>query len=77
MTTKHGKVFVSKDYEEDTPYIFAITLNDHKPNVMLYNAIKRYSFWKNFINNYKAGIVYFENQFIKHEILQMLKTINA
>ena len=75
--TKNGKVFVSKDYEIQSPFIFAMTTKDHKPNVMLFNAIKHYNFWKNFIANYKAGVVYYETQSIKHEILSMLKQINA
>ena len=54
MITKNGKVFVSTDYDKSTEFIFSMTTNDHKPNVMLFNVIKKYNFFRNFMNNYKC-----------------------
>ena len=50
---KEGKVFISTDYDKNSDAIFSMTLKDHKPNIMLFNAIKKYNFWRNFANNYK------------------------
>lgn len=68
-----GKIFVSFDYLKNSPFIFSMTLKDHTPNTMMFNALKKYNFWKNFIDNFKLGNVYFENQKIKHSIYELLK----
>lgn len=67
------KIFVSNDYDKYSPYIFAITLQDHTPNTMMLGALKRYRFWKLFIENFKLGNVYYENQKIKHTIYEIIK----
>lgn len=63
---KNGKIYVSSDYIKETNRIFALTLSDLKPNVMMIQSLRKYTFWKNFIENFNIGIVYFENQEIKH-----------
>lgn len=68
-----GKVFVSSDYDRYSPYIFSMTLKDHKPNIMMFNAMRKYNFWKNFLENFKSGVVYFENQKIKHNMYSLIK----
>lgn len=68
-----GKVFVSSDYDKFSPYIFAMTLKDHTPNTMMFNAMKKYNFFKNFLVNFKLGLVYYENQKIKHEIYELIR----
>lgn len=35
-----GNIFVSFDYDVSSPFVFAITLQDHKPNTMLINSAK-------------------------------------
>ena len=68
-----GKVFVSLDYDNFSPFCYSMTLEDHSPNTMMFNALKKYNFWKHFIENYKLGNVYFENQKIKHNCLELIK----
>lgn len=68
-----GKIFVSNDFLKNTPFIFSMTLKDHTPNTMMFNSLKRYNFWKNFMDNFKLGNVYFENQRIKHNVYELLK----
>ena len=65
MISMNGKIFVSADYDKFSPYLFSMTLKDHSPNTMMFNAMKRYNFWKLFLENFKIGNVYFENQKIK------------
>ena len=60
-----GKCYVSKDYDPYSPYIYAVTLKDHQPNTMLLRSISKYKQWKFFLENYKYGNVYYENQKIK------------
>ena len=54
-----------------------MTLDDHKPNLLMYNSMKKYNFWKLFINNFKLGIVYFENQKIKYNMIELIKNFIA
>lgn len=71
---KEGKCFVSKDYDPYSPYIYAVTLKDHTPNTMLLRSVSKYTQWKFFIENYKYGNVYYENQKIKkytNDIIRM------
>lgn len=70
-----GKIYVSSDYDKHSPYIFATTLPDHTENTMLIKSAKRYSCWKNFIENYNIGNVRFENNKIKNITLELIKNI--
>lgn len=73
MIGTNGKIFVSKDFDKYSPFIFSITLQDHSPNTMMINSLKKYNFWKTFVENFKLGNVYFENQKIKHTCYEVLK----
>lgn len=68
-----GKVYVSQDYDKYTPFMFSMTLKDHTPNIMMYNSMKKYSFWKSFLENFKLGLVYFESQKIKQRMYEIVK----
>ncbi len=48
-----GKIFVSNDYDKNTHYMFACTLQDHTPNTMLLSSISNYHCWKVFTKNFK------------------------
>ena len=73
MIITNGKVFVSLDFDKYSPYLFSMTLKDHSPNTLMFNAMKRYNFWKLFLENFKMGNVYFENQKIKHNLYELIK----
>lgn len=49
---KMGKVFISTDFIPESPFIFSMSLEDSKPNIMMIKALKRYKFWRNFLDNY-------------------------
>ena len=74
---KNGKVYVSEDYLDNSFNIFTLTLKDSKPNVMMISALARYDFWKQFLKNFKYGIVYYENQKIKHIVYEIIKLYNS
>lgn len=48
----NAKMFVSNDFDKMSPYVFALTLKDHTENTMLLKSARKYSAWKNFIENY-------------------------
>ena len=73
---KEGKIFVSFDYDKNSKDIYAMTLKDHRPNTMMFNALKRYNFWRNFIDNYRLGNVCYENQRIKHNVFELIKSFH-
>lgn len=69
-----GKMYASFDYDKNG-CLFACTNEDHTPNTMLLSMGKKYRGFKLFIDNYKMGNVYFENNKIKsisNEILRLL-----
>ena len=74
---KNGKVYVSNDYLENSPFIFSITLKDSKPNIMMITALSRYDFWNIFIKNFKLGIVFYENQKLKHVTFEIIRLYNS
>ena len=62
---KESKIYISKDYDPSSPYIYAVTTKDFRPNTLLIKSASKYRHWKFLLDNYKQGIVYFENQKIK------------
>lgn len=48
-----GLVFVSADYDKNSPFMFACTLKDHSPNTLLLSSVKKYNCWKSFIDAYR------------------------
>lgn len=67
-----GKIFVSENYM-DNGQMFACSLEDHTPNTMLLSAVKNYASWKQFVNNYRLGNVYYENVKIKQNMSDLFK----
>lgn len=63
---KLGKIYVSNDYEKNTPFIFSTTLQDHSENTLFLKSARKYNCWKKLIENYEIGNVRFENQKIKN-----------
>lgn len=68
-----GKMFVSSDVDPSCKIVYALTVDDHTPNTMLLNRIGKAVLFKNFIEEYKAGNVYFENQKIKNVVYGVIK----
>lgn len=71
----NGKIYVSFDYDKNSPFIFATTLDDHSPNTLLMSRARKYNCWKIFIENFNLGNVRFENQKVKlicNDIIKML-----
>lgn len=50
---KVGKIFISNDYQKNSPFHFVITLEDFTPNTLLIKQLKRYNCWKMVQENYQ------------------------
>lgn len=72
-----GKVFVSTDFLPDTPFIFSMSVDDNKPNIMMIKALKKYKFWRTFLDNFSLGVVFFESQKIKFNFMELLRIIKS
>lgn len=68
-----GKFFVSQDVDPCCKLIYSVTVDDHSPNTLLLSNINKAVFWKKFIENYKMGNVYFENQKVKNIVYEVIK----
>lgn len=70
-----GKMWVSLDVDPSFPFVYALTIKDHKPNTMFLKSRSRNSRFGLFIETYKQGSVYFESMNIKnmcYEVIQMV-----
>ena len=68
-----GRFFVSQDVDPSCKIVYSITVDDHAPNTLLLSNINKAVFWRKFIDNYKQGNVYFENQKIKNIVYDVIK----
>lgn len=68
-----GKMFVSSDVDPSCKIVYSLTAEDHSPNTLLLDRINKSPFWKPFINQYKMGKVYFENQKMKNIGYEVIK----
>ena len=68
-----GHFYVSQDIDPSCKLIYSITVDDHKPNTLLLSNINKAVFWKKFIDAYKQGNVYFENQKIKNIVYEVIR----
>lgn len=70
-----GKMWVSEDIDPSYILVYSLTLKDHQPNTMFIKTKGRTGHFKNFLDNYKMGNVYFESMNIKnmcYEVIQMV-----
>lgn len=68
-----GKMFVSENIDPSCRIAYSLTVEDHQPNTMLLKQINKAVLFKQFIDNYKLGNVYFESQKIKGVVYDVIK----
>lgn len=68
-----GKFFVSPDVDPSCRLVYSITVDDHNPNTLLLSQINKAVYFKTFLNNYKMGNVYFENQKVKNITYEVIR----
>lgn len=68
---KQTKMFLSYDYDPNCPIIFSINSEDHDENTILLRA-RCSPFFKSIIEYYRSANLYFENQQIKNQVMNVL-----
>lgn len=68
-----GKMFVSNNVDESCKIVYSLTVDDHEPNTLLLRQLHKSSVFKQFIENYKLGNVYFESVKIKNVVYDVIK----
>lgn len=66
-----NSIFISYDYDPLCPIIVTINPDDHNEQTLLVK-IRNNGFFKNLIEHYRNGLLFFENQQIKNIVLQYI-----
>lgn len=72
---KLSKIFVSNDYEKNTPFLFSTTLDNHNENTLFIKSARKYACWKSLIEQFELGNVRFENLKIKNITQELIKKL--
>lgn len=70
-SSRNGYVYLSNKYDPNTSHKFACDFNDHTEQTIYLNARENY-YLRVCVNAYKQGILKFENQKIKNDIILLL-----
>ena len=62
-------IYISKNFDPNCPTIFALNNDDHTENTMLIRA-RISPFFKSIIEHYRFGLLCFESQQIKNEVMR-------
>ena len=68
---KEQKMFISYDYDPLCPVIFSITNDDHNENTLLIRC-RTSPFFKSVIEYYRQARLYFDNQQLKNQVMNIL-----
>ena len=66
-----NSIFISNDYDPLCPIVVTINPNDHNETTLLVK-IRNNSFFKNLIEHYRQGLLFFENQMTKNIVLEYI-----
>ena len=66
-------MFVSNNVDNSCKLVYSLTVDDHDPNTLLLRQLNKSRVFKQFIDNYKMGNVYFESQKIKNVVYDVIK----
>jgi len=72
---QEGKFYVSENIDPFFKICYTITNEDHEPNMILIRRANKAILFKTFLDAYKDGIVYFENQKVKSVVMDIVKMI--
>ena len=70
-----NKMWVSQDIDPSFPYVYALTIKDHKPNTMFLKSRSKNTRFGIFIESYKNGMVCFETMNIKNMCYDVIKMV--
>lgn len=73
--SKSGILFVSYDYDPNTPHILTTNMEDHSVNTIFIKKLKDTKIWSIFCDSYKFCNMRFESINIKNQIYNLIKSI--
>ena len=73
--TRNGVYYISFDVERDNPIRYAVTDDDHRPNIMLMKGTKKSPYLVNLLTAYDMGRVYYENKKIANWFREIVRII--
>lgn len=65
-----NRIYISTAYDPKCPIIFTVSPNDHNENTKLV-SFRRSDFFKNLIEHYRMGDLYFESQKVKNILIPL------
>lgn len=74
---KAGLCFVSNDFDPSSTLQFAITDEEHKPNMMLIKTASRSHLLSGAVKAYEGGWLRFEDMQIKNQTIEMFQLLGA
>lgn len=74
LSYTQGKIWVSEHIDPYCKMVYVLKQADHKENTILIKSISKCGALKTFIDAYRDGCVYFENQKIKNIVTDIIKT---
>jgi hypothetical protein len=74
---KKGLIFVSDDIDPYSKLQFALTDEEHKPNLMLVKNANKSHLLKGFITGYENGYMRFESMTIKNQCIEIFRLLKG
>lgn len=74
---EQGKLFVCEQIDKTCPLKFVLTLDDMRPNTLLLSTANRSFCLKGFIENFRYGNVFCENQNIKKMVFEIANLLKS
>lgn len=66
-----SRIYISNSFDPSCPIVFTLNPDDHNENTKLV-SLRRSDFFKNMIEHYRMGLLWFESQRIKGALLPMI-----
>lgn len=70
------RFYVSNDVDLQYPMKFSVTTDDHKPNIMLFSAAKKFKWLQKLIEAYRMGCVRYESIKLKNWFRDIMRMAN-
>lgn len=72
-----GMCYVSTDYDPSSSLVFALTDEEHKPNMMLIKSANKSHLLSGAVKAYEGGWLRFEDMQIKNQTIEMFQLLGA
>ena len=76
MDETDWRFYISNDVDLQYPMKFSVTTDDHKPNIMLFSAGKKFKWLQKLIEAYQLGCVRYENVKLKNWFRDIMRMAN-